>query len=129
MLRPRVDAHARAITRGLVPAVEILVDTLGKSLAASIVGRDNKTIGRWLAGQGPHRDDEKRRVWDLLQIVELLLAANSSSTVGAWFIGMNPELDDASPAEVLAEEDQARSVMAAARSFVAADQSNVASNR
>lgn len=41
-----------AVKRGLVPAVEILVDTLGKSLTAAIVGRDNKSIGRWLAGEG-----------------------------------------------------------------------------
>lgn len=108
-----------------MPAIEILVQTLGKSLTASIVGRDLKTIRRWLSGQGPRRDDEKRRIWDLLQIVELLLATNSSSTVYAWFIGMNPDLDDESPADLLAEDGRARSVMAAARAFVAVDRSHV----
>lgn len=127
VLDPRVEAHARAIQRELRPALEKLVATLGKSLTASIVGRDLKTIGRWLAGQGPRRDDEKRRVWDLLQIVELLLATNSPSTVCAWFIGMNPELDDESPAKVLGEDDgRGRSVMAAARAFVTTDPRNVA---
>lgn len=113
----RVEAHARAIKRELVAAVEALVDTLGKALTAQIVGRDSKTVGRWLAGHGPNRDEEKRRVWDALQIVELLLASNSPSTVSAWFIAMNPALDDASPADLLAEDGQARAVMAAARVF------------
>jgi hypothetical protein len=119
-VHPRVEAHARALQRELVPAVEILVEILGKALTAVIVGRDLKTIGRWLAGQGPRRDDEKRRIWDSLQIVELLLASHSPSTVCAWFIGMNPALDDESPAQVLAEDGRARAVMAAARAFVIA---------
>jgi hypothetical protein len=118
-IRLRTEAHARAIERELLPAVQILVDTLGKGLTAVVVGRDLKTVRRWLTGQGPHRDDEKRRVWDVLQVVELLLANNSPSTVGAWFVGMNPELDDQSPADLLAEDGQARAVMAAARSFAA----------
>jgi hypothetical protein len=119
--RSRVQAHSRAIERELTPAVMSLVETLGKALVAVIVGRDAKTVRRWVAGQGPRNDDEQRRIWDALQIVELLLSTNSTSTVRAWFMGMNPQLDDESPAEVLAEDGRARVVMAAARAYVNAD--------
>jgi hypothetical protein len=114
--RKRRQAHARAVETDLTPAVRSLVDVLGKGLVAVIVGRDVKTITRWVAGQGPRGDDEQRRIRDSLQIAELLLASDSPATVRAWFMGMNPDLDDESPAEVLAG-GRARDVMAAAREF------------
>lgn len=114
--RKRQHAHTSALERELTPAVKSLVETLGKALVAVIVGRDVKTVTRWIAGQGPRGDDEQRRIRDTLQIVELLLSGDSPSTVRAWFMGMNPQLDDENPAELLAE-GRAREVMAAARAY------------
>lgn len=112
----RLAAHTRAIESDLTPAVKSLVETLGKALVAVIVGRDVKTISRWIAGQGPAGSAEQRRIFDTLQIVELLLMGDSPSVVRAWFMGMNPQLDDENPAELLAE-GRAREVMAAARAY------------
>jgi len=114
--RKRQQAHARAVESEITPAVKSLVETLGKGLLAVIVNRDVKTITRWTSGQGPNGDEERRRVIDTLQIVELLLVEDSPSVVRSWFMGMNPQLDDENPAEVLAE-GRAREVMAAARAF------------
>lgn len=115
--RKRQIAHTRAVEADFIPAVKSLAETLGKALLAVIVNRDVKTISRWIAGQGPSRAEEQRRVIDTLQVVELLLTGDSPSVVRAWFMGMNPQLDDENPAEVLAA-GRAREVMAAARAYV-----------
>jgi len=115
--RKRQLAHVRAVGSDLTPAVKSLAETLGKALLAVIVNRDVKTISRWIAGQGPSRDEEQRRIIDTLQIVELLLTGDSPTVVRAWFMGMNPQLDDENPAEVLAA-GRTREVMAAARAYV-----------
>jgi hypothetical protein len=112
----RQQAHVRALESDFAPAVRSLEETLGKALVAVIVGRDVKTISRWMAGQGPRGAADQRRIIDTVQIVELLLTNDSPSVVRAWFMGMNPQLDEENPAELLAD-GRARDVMAAARSY------------
>jgi hypothetical protein len=116
--RKRQEAHARAVesASNITSAVKSLVETLGKGLVAVIVGRDVRTVSRWVAGDGPRGDDEQKRIIDTLQVVELLLSGDSPSVVRAWFMGMNPQLDDENPAELLAA-GHARDVMAAARAY------------
>ncbi|WP_440709381.1 hypothetical protein [Herbiconiux sp. YIM B11900] len=98
-------------------AIEVLSDILGKGLVAVIVDRDVKTVSRWSAGQGPRGDEDRRRIIDAVQIVEILRTVESPDVVRAWFMGMNPQLDDENPAEMLAA-GRAREVMAAARTYV-----------
>jgi len=116
----RLAAHTRAIKSDLTTAVKSLVETLGKAVVAVIAGRDVKTVSRWVTGQGAQGSEEQRRIFERLQIVELLLMGDSHSVVRAWFMGKYPQLDDENPAELLAE-GRAREVMAAARTY--ADQS------
>jgi hypothetical protein len=111
------QAHVRAIQSDLVNVVLALIETLGKSLVAVIVGRDAKTVGRWGAGSNEPGEREEALLRNTLQIVELLTSVDSPSVARAWFMGMNPQLDDNSPAEVVAE-GRIRDVMAAARLFV-----------
>ena len=51
---------------------------------------------------------------------EVLVSVHPPDVARAWFMGMNLELGDASPAEALSD-GRSREVMAAARSFIAAD--------
>ena len=93
-----------------------MVETLGNALVTVIVGRDVKTVSRWVTGQGPRGSEEQRRIFETLQIVELLLMGDSPSVVRAWFMGKYPQLDDENPADLLAE-GRAREVMTAARAY------------
>lgn len=113
----RQQAHVRALQTEFGAAIEVLSEILGKGLVAVIVGRDVKTVTRWLSGQGPRGDEDRRRIIDAVQIVEVLRAVESPEVVRAWFMGMNPQLDDESPTEMLAA-GRTREVMAAARTYV-----------
>ena len=97
-------------------AFKFVTDVGHSAVVAVIVGSDVKTVSRWAAGQGSRGSEEQRRIFDTLQIVELLLLGDSPSVARAWFMGMNPQLDDENPAEVLAT-GRAREVMAAARAY------------
>jgi len=112
----RLAAHSRAIKSELTTAVRSLVETLGKAVIDVIVGRDVKTDARWVTGEDPRDSEEKRRIFDTLQIVEFLLTGDSPSVVRAWFMAMNPQLDDENPADLPAE-GRAREVVAAARAY------------
>jgi hypothetical protein len=110
-------AHARAVQSDLADVVKLLSETLSKPLVAVIVGRDAKTVGRWVAGSNAPGEREEATLRNTLQIVELLTSVDSPSVARAWFMGMNPQLDDNSPAEAVSE-GRIREVMAAARAYV-----------
>lgn len=118
--RVRTRAHTEAIQIGVHDLLGELSRVFGRQLLAIIVGKDVRTIQRWIAaGKGPGADDESR-LRNAYQIYALLSRVEGDHTVRAWFMGMNPQLEDESPAEALAD-DRAREVMAAARAFVNGD--------
>jgi hypothetical protein len=116
--RVRDRAHRAAIGSGIPAITAELQGVLGQALISVIVGKNVRTVARWVVGTTtkPSARDE-RRLRDTLQVQRLLLSVESAAVVRAWFMGMNPQLDDQSPAEALAE-GRAREAMAAARAFV-----------
>ena len=66
----RLAAHTRVINSDPTTAAKSLVETLGKAVIDVIVGRDVKTDARWVTGEDPRDSEEKRRIFDTLQIVE-----------------------------------------------------------
>ena len=107
----RERAHRDAMRTDIASIAERLQDVLGQRLTAYAVGvRDPKSIGRY--AKGPHaesgqkpRDDTDYRLRQLYQIVQMLVAQETSETVRAWFLGANPLLEDRSPIELLHEDD------------------------
>jgi len=116
--RERRRAHRDAVASDIAAITAELQGALGQALLSVIVGKDVRTIARWVAGSTMKisaRDEQCLR--DTLQVQRLLMSVESAAVVRAWFMGMNPQLDDESPAEALANA-RAREVMAAARAFV-----------
>lgn len=107
----RERAHRDAMRTDISSIAERLQDVLGQRLTAYAVGvRDPKSIGRYAkgpraeGGQTP-RDDTDYRLRQLYQIVQMLMARETSETVRAWFLGAHPLLEDRSPIELLHEDD------------------------
>ncbi|WP_298863401.1 hypothetical protein [uncultured Microbacterium sp.] len=118
-LPERESAHDRSVTSDLRDALHALVDALGASVTAAIIGKDPNTLTRWQAPAAWISVDDERRLRNAFHIFTLVVQADDEDVARAWFLGMNPQLDDDSPVERLAADD-ARAVLAAARSFVSA---------
>ncbi|WP_022886133.1 hypothetical protein [Glaciibacter superstes] len=118
----RSDVHATghlsAIKLDVRDITAALQADLGQALLSVIVGKEPRTVSRWLTGTKPPQATEQllRNAYQVLQVIE---SVDAAPTARAWFMGMNPDLDDNSPAEALSE-GQMRSVMAAARNYVIA---------
>lgn len=115
--RVRSNAHTRSVELGINDIAASLQEQLGQALLSVIVGRDARTVARWVNGEvQPHQASEQR-LRDAFQIMSLLTSVDAAPVARAWFMGMNPQLNDATPAEVLAD-GRAREVLAAARAFI-----------
>lgn len=110
------NAHTRSIEKSVTEIAATLQNALGQGLLAVIVGRDGRTVARWVAGEASPTFESEQRLRDTFQVFSILTSEDSPTVARAWFMGMNPQLDDETPAEVLAA-GQARRVMTAARSF------------
>jgi hypothetical protein len=112
------SGHLNAVKLDIREITAALQADLGQGLVSVIVGKEPRTVSRWLTGTKPPQATELllRNTYQILQVIESVEAA---ATARAWFMGMNPNLDDNSPAEALAE-GQSKAVMAAARNYVIA---------
>jgi hypothetical protein len=110
-------AHAAAVKTETAEIAQFLSENLGPTLTAFIAGVDKRTITRYIKGDQP-REDQEKRLRAAYQIFNLIHEVEANHTVRAWFMGMNPQLDDESPAESIAAGDF-RGTMAAARAFIA----------
>jgi hypothetical protein len=112
------QAHKHAVTFEIADVARYLQENLGQRLVAYLANVvDPKTVGKWIGGQNPRAEAEKR-LRAAFQIFHLLQAEESVHTVRAWFIGMNPQLDDASPSEVI-RAGRLQDALAAAKAYVA----------
>lgn len=111
------DAHRTTVQSGIDEVTRFLEETLGRALLAYITDVDQRTVGRWSAGQARPRAAAESRLRNTYYVFKLLQAGDSAHTVRAWFIGMNPQLEDLSPAEALRAGKEKR-VAVAARSFI-----------
>jgi len=91
---------------------------LGRQLLAAILNKSVRSLQDWFADESVPSAEDERRLGNAYKVYALLTTAEGDDTIRAWFMGMNSQLEDASPAESLAD-DQVRSVMIAARAFVA----------
>jgi hypothetical protein len=109
-------AHIAAVKTGTADIAQFLSENLGPALTAFIAGVEKRTIARYIKGDQP-REDQEKRLRVAYQIFNLVHEVEANHTVRAWFMGMNPQLDDESPAEAIAAGDF-RETMAAARAFI-----------
>jgi hypothetical protein len=117
--RLELSAHRAATATPFAELVRDLSETLGKKLTAYLAGvKDTRAIERWISGAEPYKGagERLRRAY---AVALTLGARDRPRVVRAWFTGLNPKLDDRSPIRLLAEgtEDEARSVLSAARAF------------
>lgn len=110
-------AHSDAVQLHIRDVVSELAEVLGRQLVGYLVGKDARTVLRWVNGTNQPPAEDEKRLRDAFQIYKVVAAVDGAHVVRAWFMGMNPQLDDAAPAELLAN-GQVRPVMAAARAFV-----------
>jgi len=110
----------RAVRAPIAEISGVLQDVLGQRLTATIARvNDPKAVGAWARGTRTPHPESERRLRAAFQIAAVLGQHEGPGTVRAWFMGMDPELDDQAPAEVLAQNEDPRPVMRAARTFVA----------
>lgn len=115
--RVKKDAHAQSVELSISDVAASLQEQLGQALLSVIVGRDTRTVARWVSGAVQPPQASEQRLRDAFQIMTLLRTADAAPVARAWFMGMNPQLGDETPAEVLAD-GRAREVLAAARAFI-----------
>ena len=115
--RAKNDAHARSVELSISDVAASLQAQLGQALLSVIVGKDTRTVARWVSGAVQPPQASEQRLRDAFQIMTLLTTADAAPVARAWFMGMNPQLGDETPAEVLAE-GRAREVLGAARAFI-----------
>ena len=116
----------RAATAPPDQVVAGVIDLLGDRLTCYIAGvRDARTVASWAAkGNVPYA--AARRLQIALQTALLLRKQYQPDQIAPWFTWLSEELGDKSPANALrnatSEEelfDQARSLMAAAKAYLA----------
>jgi hypothetical protein len=114
------QAHEQAIHTSVREAARIVLDTLGGTLAAYVLGvKDRKTVQRWAAGTvATIRPEYEATLRGILEIIVLLSRFEGPETVRAWFLGMAPELDDTAPARAV-HDGRLPQAMNAARAFIA----------
>jgi hypothetical protein len=102
----RQRAHREAMRTEVPLVAQRLQDVLGQRITAYAVGvKDPRSIGRYAKGEQRPGPPTEHRLRQLYQIVQMLLARESSETVRAWFLGSHPLLEDRSPIELLHEDD------------------------
>ncbi len=110
-------AHVRAVRSAPAEIATRLQEVLGQDVVAVIVGRSQRSVTRWVAGDAVPAAREERLLRDTYQVVELMTEVEGAEVTRAWFIGMNPQLNDDAPSEVIAA-GRVRDVLAAARAFL-----------
>lgn len=113
-------AHGLSIQLGISEIAEALQEGLGQASLAEIVGKNPRTLARWVNGTvTPPRPSEKL-LRDVFQVFEMIAEIGGESTARAWFAGMNPALDQMTPVEAMSL-GSGREVMTAARGFIGRD--------
>jgi hypothetical protein len=82
-----------------------LQDMLGQRITAYAVGiKDPRAIGAYATGRKP-QDKTEKRLRELFEITQVLLARETPETVRAWLLGSHPLLEDQAPIELLHADD------------------------
>src|SRR5437899_2699457 len=99
-------------------ALRRLVNALGRSAVAQLLGVSDSQPGRWLAGTDRLSQANEQAVLDLDFVLSLLLTQISPAAAGVWLVSANAHLGGARPVDALALRGQAP-VAAAIQSLAA----------
>lgn len=77
-----------------------LIDVLGVTLVADLIGVSKSQPSRWRSGRDKISTDNLRKVIDLDLIVARLLTHFDVATIRGWLFGNNPFLNFARPADI-----------------------------
>jgi hypothetical protein len=106
MTSRRERAHRESMRANIDSIAERLQDMLGQQITAFAVGiKDPRTIGRYARGEAKPRAGTEKRLRELFEITQVLLARETPETVRAWLLGSHPLLEDQSPIELLHADD------------------------
>jgi hypothetical protein len=113
------QAHNEAMSLPMAEIVAGLVDLLGATAVASIMGvKETRAVQQWVSGQ---REPQRPHVLRFALQLTLMICSPQSRELGrAWFHGANPALEDRSPLALLRDhplEEVQFTLMSAARSF------------
>src|ERR1700685_282263 len=81
-------------TRASIEAIsQRLEETLGQQMAAYAVGvRDPRALGRYARGERAPVLETEKRLRQLFEITQMLLARETPETLRAWMLGSHPSL-------------------------------------
>jgi hypothetical protein len=98
----RTRARDEAMRASIESISQRLEETLGQQMTAYAVGvRDPRALGRYAHGERAPVLETEKRLRQLFEITQLLLARETPETLRAWMLGSHPSLDDRSPVELL----------------------------
>ncbi|HXT38215.1 MAG TPA: XRE family transcriptional regulator [Chloroflexota bacterium] len=114
------QTHQQAVQASTRDAARLVLETLGGTLAAYVLGvKDRKTVQRWASGAVLGlRPESEARLRGVHEIIALLARFEAPETIRAWFLGMAPELEDVAPAYAI-HDGRLPEAMNAARAFIA----------
>jgi hypothetical protein len=102
----RERAHREAMRASIASIAGRLQEMLGQRITAYAVGiKDPRAIGRYAREQSRPGPNTTKRLRELFEITQVLLARETAETVRAWLLGSHPLLEDRSPIELLHSED------------------------
>ena len=81
---------------------------LDQAAVAQIVGTNPRTVARWLAEDSEPRTDARRRLLEILAVLEQLSGVLQPQAAHDWLFSPNVMLEHRKPVELLAEGDWRR---------------------
>src|SRR5437660_1702921 len=78
---------------------------LGRADVAQLVGTNPRTVARWLAEESEPRTDARRRLLEVLAVLEYLSGVLQPQAAHDWLFSPNLALGQRKPVELLAEGD------------------------
>jgi putative toxin-antitoxin system antitoxin component (TIGR02293 family) len=76
---------------------------LDRADVAQIVGTNPRTVARWLSEESEPRTDARRRLLEVLAVLEQLSGVLQPQAAHDWLFSPNPTLEHRKPVELLAE--------------------------
>lgn len=120
-------AHRKSVQLADTELVYELRELLGFQLVADIGPvKETRAVRQWVEGERSPSAATMGRLRSAYLVAAILHENYPAPVVRAWFSGLNPDLSDSTPAATLRSgppEQTGPAVLAAARAFIAADQS------
>jgi putative toxin-antitoxin system antitoxin component (TIGR02293 family) len=76
---------------------------LDRADVAGLVGTNTRTVARWLAEESEPRTDARRRLLEVLAVLEALSGVLEPQAAHDWLFFPNPSLEHRKPVDLLAD--------------------------